>query len=66
MNLKDLIARLKTLKAEATAILDEADKNNGGDLTEEQEAQYNAKMTEIEKVNAAIDRMKTLNAVGDT
>ena len=31
MNLKDLIARLKTLKAEATAILDEADKNNGGD-----------------------------------
>lgn len=66
MNLKDLIARLKTLKAEATAILDEADKNNGGDLTEEQEAQYDAKMTEIEKVNASIDRLKKLNAVGDT
>lgn len=66
MNLKDLIARLKTLKAEATAILDEADKNNGGDLTEEQEAQYDAKMTEIEKVNASIDRLKKLNAVDDT
>ncbi|KAE8545353.1 phage major capsid protein [Marinobacter nauticus] len=66
MNLKDLIARLKTLKAEATAILDEADKNNGGDMTEEQEAQYDAKMTEIEKVNASIDRLKKLNAVDDT
>ncbi|WP_405418667.1 phage major capsid protein [Marinobacter flavimaris] len=66
MNLKELIARLKALKTEATAILDEADKNNGGDLTEEQEAQYDAKMTEIEKVNASIDRLKKLNAVGDT
>lgn len=66
MNLKELIARLKALKAEATAILDEADKNNGGDLTEEQEAQYDAKMTEIEKVNASIDRLKKLNAVDDT
>ena len=61
MNLKELIARLKALKTEATAILDEADKNNGGDLTEEQEAQYDAKMTEIEKVNASIDRLKKLN-----
>ncbi|AOY88645.1 hypothetical protein BKP64_10945 [Marinobacter salinus] len=66
MTLKELIARLKALKTEATAILDEADKSNEGELTQEQEAQYDAKMDEIGKVKASIDRLQKLDAVDDT
>lgn len=68
--LAELRERQHDLKSEATAILDKADKEAGGDLTDEQEARYTeiegelkTVGLEIEKEEAKAARRRTLDAV---
>jgi len=60
MNLEQLRARLKQINIDMTAIVDDADANNSGELTAEQQAQFDSLKAEFGKVKGQVDRKESL------
>lgn len=56
MTLEEMQARLRTLKTEAQAILDAADKTESGEITDEQQAKFDALTAEMDKLSADIEK----------
>ena len=54
--------RIRALLVEARAICADADTNNNGILTDEQQTSYDEKMTAIDGLKAAIERQQALDA----
>lgn len=61
MTLKELLARLGEIRTEAQALVDAADADHEGQMTEEQTAQFDALMEERKQVEANIDRRQQLD-----
>lgn len=64
MTLEELRARARQLHADAQAIIDAADNENDGILSDEQQQQYDTKIDELRKTNATIDRKVQQQANG--
>jgi len=62
MTLEELRARLKQINVDMTAILDDADTNNNGELTADQQKQYDSLKAEFEKVKGQVGRKEHLQA----
>lgn len=61
--LKKLRSRLTAIRDEAKAIVDAADTDNAGEMSAEQQTQFDALMTERETVEASISRREQLAAL---
>lgn len=61
--LKKLRARLAALKADAKKIIDSADAQNDGVMTEEQTAEFDRIMAEVDGVQSSIDQREKLEKV---
>lgn len=59
----DLIAKLKKLIADARAMLDVAEKDNGGVMDEETKSKYDGIKAEIEQTREAIERRSQLDTI---
>lgn len=59
-NLKALRERLQQIRADAQAIVDAAEQNEDGLLTDEQQSQFDALMAERTKVEGQIERLEQL------
>jgi HK97 family phage major capsid protein len=63
VNLKALRNRLVEIRSEAKAILDSADSDNAGKLSQEQQAKFDDLMSERDQVEANIVRVEKLEAM---
>ena len=60
MDKKKLLARLAAIKTEAKSILDAADSDNAGNLSEDQQKAFDALMKESDQVEANIKRVEKI------
>lgn len=63
MTIEALRKRLGEIRDEAQAIVDAADAENSGQMTDEQSEQFDALMTEKDKVEGQIDRLQKLEGM---